>query len=88
MKPRSYMQSKIFILILFCRSPLLLPVRRFDAFDGAVGVEVEAVNTYLAVGAGALLALYVVFVDSVVDDVPLVGSRFLQYRVVGRAVYL
>ena len=67
---------------------VLFPVGGDDGFDGAVGVEVETVNTYLAMGAWALFALYVVFVDSVVDNVPLVSSRFLQDRVVCRTVYL
>ena len=36
--------------------------------------------------AGLFVALYVILVDAVVNDIPFVLARYLQYAVVGSAV--
>ena len=55
-----------------------------DGLDGAIGVELEAVDAYFAVDAG--LVVEVLLVDAVVDDVPLVTAGHLDDGVVGGAV--
>ena len=49
-------------------------------------VEGQTVDAYLAVDAGRKVAVDVVLVDAVVDDVPLVLAGNLQDAVVCRAV--
>ena len=56
-----------------------------DGQDGAVLVEEEAVDAYLAVEAGAHLLVEVGGVDAVVDDVPVVVAGHAYDAVVGGA---
>ena len=60
--------------------------RRYDGNDTSLLVERHTVYTYLAVDAR--LVMNEVLVDAVINDVPLVLTRNLKHRVVGRAIDL
>ena len=61
---------------------------RLDGLDGAILVEVHAVDADFAVHTRAFFALDVILVDAVIDNVPLIGVGNLKHTVVGRAVNL
>ena len=61
-------------------------VCRNNRFDGVVFIELHLVNTYFAVYAR--LVVDIVFVDAVVNHVPLVFAGDLQNGVVCRSVNL
>ena len=62
---------------------------RDDGDDASLLVEGEAVDAYFAMGAGyAIAEIYIVPVDAMIDDVPLVVPWYLEDGVVGGAIDL
>ena len=59
-------------------------VSRHYTLDGAIGIELHFVDAYLAVNTW--LEMDVFFVDAMVDDIPIVGARNLDNRIVGGAI--
>ena len=62
-----------------------------DRQDAALLVERQTVDAYLAMGAGntaAELAVYIVLIDAVIDNIPLVATRNLEHGVVGGSIDL
>ena len=51
-------------------------------------VELNLINAYFTVSTRTIMTFYVVFVDTVIDDIPFVPAGNLQDAVVGGAVYL
>ena len=56
--------------------------------DTSVGVELHLVYAGLAVPAGSLAPVYIVLVDTMVYDVPLVFTGDLQHAIMSRAIDL
>ena len=52
-------------------------VGRLYLIDGAVLGKGQTVNAHFAVEAGAVIQI--VLVDAVIDDIPLVGSGYIDY---------
>ena len=79
------MQPLFFVLSLLF-TQLHTTESRLDGLDGAVFVEIHAVDADFAMYTGTFVALDVILVDAVIYDVPLVGVGNLEHTVVGGTV--